>query len=257
MTLPPHLARALAARDAPGPPVHAVEVGGSSVQSSVFAGGTVEFAEGPRPAADTGPFGLAAPGLVIDGRVQGATQLGWDDVEAWRELGYPHRPDVSMNDADAAALGEWLLRAERPGSLLYAGIGTGLGGSLITGGEVVDVRLSHQTGFGEAVCDGCRAPGCLNARIGGQYLPRRLDAADKRRVVDLLATAIGRAGLPGGTVVVLAGGLVRRTHPDLVAALRSRLGGAYPVEGSAAPAAAKSAAYVGLLDRLVGEGRTG
>ncbi len=237
--------------------MHAVEVGGSSVQSAVYAGGTVEFTEGPRPAADTGPFGLASPGLVIDGRVWGATQRGWDDVEAWRELGYRRRPDVSMNDADAAALGEWLLRDERPGSLLCAGIGTGLGGSLVTGGEIVPVGLSHQTGFGEAVCDGCRAKGCLNARIGGQHLPRRLDAADRRRVVDLLATAIGRAGVPGDTVVVLAGGLVRRTHPELVAALRSRLAGTFPVEGSAAPAAAKSAAYVGLFDRLLGAGGPG
>ncbi|UCM90653.1 ROK family protein [Streptomyces marincola] len=232
--------------------VHVVEVGGSAVQSAVLGeGATVRFADGPHAMRDTGLYGLASPGLVIDGRVRGATQLGWDDVDAWRELGYQRPPDASMNDAEAAALGEWLLRDERPGSLLYAGIGTGLGGALVVDGEVVpSFDLSHRTGFGDGVCHGCRRRGCLNAQVGGEYLPRRLRPEDRRRVVGLLATAIDGAGLPPGTTVVLAGGLVRRTHPDLVPALRSLLRGAFPVEGSAAPEAAKSAAYAGVFHRL-------
>ncbi|MDT0345121.1 ROK family protein [Streptomyces litchfieldiae] len=248
MTLPRDLAsRAMAL----GLAAHVVEVGGSSVQSALLGeNASVTFTDGPLTETAPGLFGLTAPGLVINGRVWGATQVGWDDVDAWRELGYRRPPDVSMNDAEAAALGEWLLRGERrPSSLLYAGLGTGLGGAMISDGEIVPVDLSHQRGYGDAVCDGCGA-GCLNAQIGGQYLPRFLGEGDKRRVVGLLATGIRRAGVPAGTVVVLAGGLVRRSHPELLPALRGRLRGVFPVEGSAAPDAAKSAAYVGVFDRL-------
>ncbi|KAB8158876.1 ROK family protein [Streptomyces sp. 3MP-14] len=232
--------------------VHVVEVGGSSVQSTMLGpDGGVQFLDGPQAGADGEVFGLTAPGLVIDGRVWGATQLGWDDVAAWRELGYRRPPDVSMNDAEAAALGEWLLREERPSSLLYAGIGTGLGGALVVDGVTVpSFDLSHRTGFGDGVCHGCRRRGCLNAQVGGEYLPARLSTADGRRVVELLATAIEGAGVPAGTVVVFAGGLVRRTRPELVAALRERLRGVFPVVGSAAPEAAKSAAYAGVFLRL-------
>ncbi|WP_193317884.1 MULTISPECIES: ROK family protein [Streptomyces] len=207
------------------------------------------FVDGPVPEASGEGYAFTSPGLVIDGRVWGATQVGWDDIDAWRELGYRRRPDVSMNDAEAAALGEWLLREERPNSLLYAGIGTGLGGAMIIDGEVVPVDLSHQLGFGDSLCDGCRK-GCLNAQIGGQYLPTDLSQHDKRRIVEQLATGINGARIPPHTVVVLAGGLVRRSHPDLVGALREQLDGVFAVEASAAPKAAKSAAYVGLFERL-------
>ncbi|WP_062215925.1 ROK family protein [Streptomyces sp. NBRC 109706] len=207
---------------------------------------------GPNSRTIPGCSASPPPGLVIDGRVWGATQLGWDDVAAWRELGYRRPPAVSMNDAHAAALGEWLLRDERPAALLYAGIGTGLGGALVVGGRVVtSFDLSHRTGFGDGVCHGCRRRGCLNAGVGGEYLPRRLLPADRRRIVRLLASAIaGVAELPPETVVVLAGGLVRRTHPELVPALRAALRGAFPVVASAAPPEAKSAAYAGVLHRL-------
>jgi predicted NBD/HSP70 family sugar kinase len=115
----------------------AVEVGGSSVQSAVLTGGTVEFVMGAAPATEATPYGLAAPGLVVDGRVLGAHHLGWMDVEAWRELGYDRRPDVSLNDAEAGAFGEWLLRDGEPDDLLYIGIGTGVGAVRIAGGELV------------------------------------------------------------------------------------------------------------------------
>jgi hypothetical protein len=86
-------------------------------------------------------------------RVFGAHHLGWDGTDAWRELGYAQPPAVSMNDGEAQALGEWLLRQHQlgsPASLLYVGIG------------LVDVRhapgVVNDHGLGGADLSGCR--GC-------------------------------------------------------------------------------------------------
>jgi hypothetical protein len=230
----------------------AVEVGGPSVQSAVLIGGTVEFVPGAAPFTEATPYGLAAPGLVVHGRVLGAHHLGWMDVEAWREWGYDRRPDVSLNDAEAAAFGEWLLRDGEPDDLLYIGIGTGVGAVRIAGGELVPVEFGHLTSFGDAVCGGCGCRGCLDANIGGHALPTPLGSAGEKRVIEALAQAIPTVGLPVGATVVFGGGLAR-SCPELVRRLAAVVGH-LRVEASAAPGGAKSAAYVGVLDRLARSG---
>jgi predicted NBD/HSP70 family sugar kinase len=140
------------------------------------------------PPAGTYRWGLSAPGLVAEGRVQGAELLGWMDVEAWQILGYPRRPAVSMNDAQAQALAEWLLRDGAPDDLLYIGIGTGVAGARLVAGELVHVEFSHLTSFADAVCGGCGRASCLDAQIGGHALPQPLTGDDRARVVRLLAT---------------------------------------------------------------------
>lgn len=223
-------------------PLVAVEVGGSSVQTVTLVDGALTFVDGVvRPEAAY-RYGLAAPGWVVDGRVRGAHHLGWMDVEAWDILGFPRLPEVSLNDAEAGALGEWLLREGAPAELLYVVIGTGVGAVRVSAGELTAVEFGHQVGFGAAVCGGCGRRGCLDAAIGGHALPTPLSVEDVARVRESLMRAIQLTALPAGATVVFAGGLVR-SHPEVVPALEG-------MERSLAPAEAKSAAYVGVLDLL-------
>ncbi|MET7280977.1 ROK family protein [Kribbella sp. NPDC005582] len=223
-------------------PLVAVEVGGSSVQTATLVDGSVVFADGAVRPEMPYRYGLAAPGWVVEGRVRGAHHLGWMDVEAWDVLGFPRRPDVSLNDAEAGALGEWLLREGAPAELLYVVIGTGVGAVRVSAGELVAVEFGHQVGFGTGVCGGCGRQGCLDAAIGGHALPTPLGVEDVARVRESLMRAIQLTGLPAGATVVFAGGVVR-SHPEVVPAIRG-------MEKSLAPPEAKSAAYLGVLDLL-------
>lgn len=220
-----------------------VEVGGSSVQSAVFQGGAEpQFFDGLIAAPKGGVWALAAPGLVTDGRVQGAHHLGWHDVQAWEVLGFSRRPVVSMNDAVAAAFGEFVLRG-RTDDFLYVGIGTGVGSALVAAGEARDTALGHLQGFSDRRCGGCNGLGCLDASIGGHALPARLELTDVCRIADLLSRAIRRQHdhVP---LVVLGGGVPRR-YPRLVTILAEHLAD-IDVQPTRAPKEAKSAAHWGL-----------
>ncbi|GAB3923012.1 hypothetical protein GCM10029976_012620 [Kribbella albertanoniae] len=223
----------------------AVEVGGPSVQTATLVDGSVVFVDGVARPETAYRYGLAAPGWVVDGRVRGAHHLGWMDVEAWEELGFPRRPEVSLNDAEAGALGEWLLRVGEPADLLYVVIGTGVGAVRVSAGDVIAVEFGHQVGFGPAVCGGCGRRGCLDAAIGGHALPTPLGAEDEERVRESLVRAIELTELRAGATVVFGGGLVR-SHPRVVPELKDM-----QVERSLAPPEAKSAAHVGVLDLLL------
>lgn len=219
-----------------------VEVGGSSVQAVWFERpelGTVV----PLGEHRDNPWLLAAPGLVEGDRVRGAHHLGWMDVQASRELSMASPPLLSMNDAEAAALGEWWLCGRPPGTLLYIGLGTGVGAVAVADGAFVPVEFSHLTAFGPKRCGGCGRVGCLDAQIGGHALPTPLRSGDVEVVVQILGAAINQQEIAVDRVVV-GGGMARR-YPSLVSRLRDRVEPA--VAASACPAFYKSAAPFGLL----------
>ena len=88
-----------------------IEVGGSSTQAIQFErpeGGVIVSVDEHR----SEPWLLAAPGLVEGNRIRGAHQLGWMDVQASDVLHMQSPPLLSMNDAEAAALGEWWLSGQ-------------------------------------------------------------------------------------------------------------------------------------------------
>jgi hypothetical protein len=115
-----------------------IELGGSSAQTAQrdsrghfrFSAGIVR--EPGRPVA------LACPGLIRDGRVLYATNLGWpDDADPAHELGF-ESVAILENDARAAGLGESILRSgETPElDLIYINLGTGVGDALVVNGVV-------------------------------------------------------------------------------------------------------------------------
>jgi hypothetical protein len=105
-----------------------IELGGSSAQTSTRdPAGRFWFSPGIIHDATT-PIALACPGLVQPGRVLYATNLGWPEIaDPAQELGMADLRIV-VNDAEAAALGESVLRSGASPSrdLLYISLGTGV-----------------------------------------------------------------------------------------------------------------------------------
>lgn len=222
-----------------------VELGGGSVQTVVFAGsGEVHFRDGAHP-DDDAPLLLAVPGIIEGTRVVAASNLGWYDVDPVEALGLRGPALIVANDAEAAALGESVLRDLA--DLAYLGLGTGIGGGIVRGGRVVATEVfGHRTGFSDRQCT-CGRVGCLETVAAGWALPDPLPPQRAPAVAAALARALEDPSLPD--LVVVGGGMARR-HPIIVEALRA----AAPrrtIETTRAPAAAKSAAAWGLL-RLAG-----
>lgn len=230
-------------------PLACVEVGGSSCETVVFDGPLIMV----RPEAMQ-PIGarlaLAVPGLIAGGRVVGASNLAWYDVDPVEELGLAGPAAIVCNDAEAAALGEAVLRAN--GSLpdlVYLGLGTGLGGAVVTAGAVAASNLfAHGTVVSSLACR-CGRVGCLETVVGGWALPPALGPADLDLIADALARALESEPKASPALVVLGGGIARR-HPGLVTRLGRRLGGRQ-VEGTGARQTVKSASAWGLR-HLVG-----
>jgi predicted NBD/HSP70 family sugar kinase len=221
-----------------------VEIGGSSVETVLFApDGTVVRVEGPlRPAGAR--LAIASPGLIDGCRVAAASSLGWFDVDPAEVLGIGPSAELVLNDAEAAALGEVVLRGDHAREALYVCVGTGVGAAVVRDGAVVAANLlGHSDAHTGADCL-CGKVGCVETVAAGWALPQPIP-------VDAQATAPSARADPKRPephatpqLVVLAGGLVQR-YPELCA----RIAAALPdraVEASAAPDGFKSAAAWGL-----------
>jgi predicted NBD/HSP70 family sugar kinase len=223
-----------------------VEVGGSSSQTVVFSDdGTMVMSDGVhQPAGAT--LALAVPGLLSRHRVVSASNLGWRNVDPVEELGLRGPAVVVCNDAEAAAIGEAALRQAGPDDILaFVGLGTGIGGAVVEGDQIVATNLfGHATLFGDRPCP-CGRRGCLETVAAGWALPPDLESTDLYPIAAAVARAVeAETAASGADLVVVAGGIARRC-PRIVELIRGELPGR-TVEASAAPPAAKSAAAWGL-----------
>jgi len=81
---------------------------------------------------------IGYPGLVLKGRIAAEPHnlapgwVGFDFEKSFR------RPVKLMNDAAMQALGSY-----RSGTMLFLGLGTGLGSALVVDGHVVPMELAH------------------------------------------------------------------------------------------------------------------
>lgn len=233
-------------------PLACVEVGGSSCETVVFHGPTAMIhAEALQPVGAR--LALAVPGIIRNGRVVSASNLDWHDVDPTTELGLAGPATVVCNDAEAAALGESVLRAN--GSLpdlVYLGLGTGVGGAVITAGSVTASNLfAHGTDVSARACR-CGRVGCLETVVGGWALPSVLGPADLDAMAGALARAIESEPKASPGLVVVGGGIAR-THPSLITRLGQLLAGRQ-VEPTGASETVKSASAWGLR-HLVGSAR--
>jgi predicted NBD/HSP70 family sugar kinase len=239
-----------------GWPLACVEIGGGSIQTVLFEGDHTTLLDGAHQ-PDGFALAFAVPGVIANGVVRLASNLGWKDTDPVVALQLRGPASLVINDAEAAALGEAALRGPRGLSrLVYIGVGTGIGGAVIADGTVVRSNLfghdfpGHGTRHGDRRCR-CERIGCLETVAGGWALPDPLNEHLVRTVADHLADAITAHELAGDGVVVLAGGIARR-YPALAARVAARLPHR-EIETSLAPAEAKSAAAWGLQYALIGK----
>ena len=221
--------------------VTCIEAGGSGAQTVRFdAEGSPFIADGVHCDEDSSVL-LAVPGVIHDGRVT-ASNLGWDAVDPAAALDCKAPALLVMNDAEAAALGESVLRDGA--DLVFIGMGTGVGGAVVQDGAVVGANLfGHTKGFSDRPCS-CTATGCLETVAAGWALPDPLAPSALAPIAAALARAIELEPLATPGIVVIVGGLARR-YPRLVTEL-ARCLPHRTVEGSRAPDRAKSAAAWGL-----------
>ena len=228
------------------PHLACVEIGGGGIETVLLApDGTATRMDGIA-APDGMMLLIAAPGLVADGRVVAASNLGWYDVDPAVRLGLPGPAEIVCNDAEAAALGESALRPGQP-DLVFLGLGTGVGGAVVTAGGTVANLFAHSPGFSARPCP-CGRTGCLETVAAGWALPDPLRLPDLVPIADALARAVKDEPLATPRLVVVAGGLAA-AHPELV----SLVAGALPdrtVVGTAATGT-KSAAAWGLRQLLL------
>ncbi len=126
------------------------------------------------PAVDRYPItgiGIGFPGFIVEGRVTQSPNLpgllNVDLATPLRErLG---RPVIVENDALAAAYGEHCL-APHGGGLIYLGLGTGVGGGLIYGGQPFPGEHGVAMEVGHLIVEpGGRPCGCGNRGCMEQY----------------------------------------------------------------------------------------
>ena len=225
-----------------------VEVGGSGSETVLFNGdGSVERLDGAhRPAGAR--LAVACPGLIGEnGRILGASNLNWYDVDPAEALGLAGPAELVLNDAEAAALGEVALRDGNPDAV-FIGVGTGVGAAVVIDGEVVAANLlGHLTGFSDEPCT-CTQVGCLETVAAGWALPDPLGINDIHAISSALAKALELEAVATPKLVVLGGGLARR-YPSLRDCL-SEHAPSRRIENSAAPAGYKSASAWGLRHAL-------
>jgi predicted NBD/HSP70 family sugar kinase len=218
-----------------------VEVGASTLETIVLDGDELVHRT-PLAYAPAGqPLLIAVPGLVRGKRVVAASNLGWYDVDPALMLGLDRPADLVCNDAEAAALGESVLRPGQP-DLVFVGIGTGIGGAVVIRGAAEANLFAHGGDFSDRLC-ACGHEGCLETVAAGWALPSELTDGDLAVMAHAIAVAIRQEPHATPELVVVAGGLTRR-HPSLV----SLLSVALPerrVCGTAVPES-KSAAAWGL-----------
>ena len=225
-----------------------VEIGGSSVETVLFApDGTVERVDGAvRPKGAR--LGIATPGIVEGCRVVAASSLGWIDVDPAVELGIAPSAEVVLNDAEAAALGE-VVRRDGVRDAVYICVGTGLGAAVVRDGVVVATNLlGHTRGYSTRECL-CGQVGCLETVAAGLALPDPLGTAELEAAADAIAGALRSEAQAKPKLVVLAGGIVAR-YPVL-SQLVAELMPDRTVQRSAAPAGFKSASAWGVRDALL------
>ncbi len=177
-------------------------------------------------------IGVGAAGMVElgTGRMRYAPNIAWRDVDLHPPLAPFGVPTFIDNDCTAATVAELLAGAGRAvGDFLYVGVGTGIGGGIVSGGRVL--RGAH--GFageighiivepGGAVC-GCGNHGCWETVASGSAVTRLghermgvdgyavVDAARRRdpMALEILSDVGGRLGEG-------IAGLVNVLDPELV-----------------------------------------
>jgi predicted NBD/HSP70 family sugar kinase len=193
-------------------------------------------------AADGVPIGavaLGVPGLVADGVVRRAPNLGWHDVDAatgLRQRGLD--PYTVDNEANLAALGELHVWRQASPSFVFVsgeiGVGAGivLDGRLFRGGRGYGGEIGHVTVNPDGPRCHCGSRGCLEAYANQEVLLRAAGLDPWPRALAqlvVLADAGDARALAALSVAGEALGVALSTVVNLVDVEAIVLGGSYSV----------------------------
>ena len=178
------------------------------------------------------------------GTVRFAPNLGWHDVALGPSLrGALDLPVFVLNDVQAATFGEWRHGAGiGVDDLVCLFLGTGVGGGIVGGGELLLGCLGSAGELGHTVVDlrggrrcRCGGIGCLETLAGGWAIAER-------------ARELARdGGEPGRSLTAAAGGVAEQlTAEQVITAARS--GNAVARQVLADAAAALGAAAISLVN---------
>ncbi|MCI5775120.1 MAG: ROK family glucokinase [Aerococcus sp.] len=146
-------------------------------------------------ASDIQGIGMGSPGQIDPkkGTVTGAYNLGWADtqeVQSQFEEAFDI-PFVIDNDANVAALGEqWQGAGENDPNVIFVTLGTGVGGGIVLGGELVHGAAGSAGEIGHIVVDPngyectCGNRGCLETVASATGIVRLAKAEAKRQAYD-------------------------------------------------------------------------
>ena len=127
-------------------------------------------------------IGIGSPGMIdpVAGTVHNAVNLGWQDVCLAEELKSRLRQPLPVwvqKDGNASAIGEYIFGAAQGCSdFLYLSIGTGLGGGLFAGGQLITGANWNATELGHISLDPlgracvCGLKGCAETVLSGDGL---------------------------------------------------------------------------------------
>jgi glucokinase len=183
---------------------------------------------------DVVAIGVGAAGIVErgTGRVRYAPNIAWREVDLGTELAGFDVPVHVDNDCTVATVGELLAGAGRGvGDFLYVGVGTGVGGGIVSNGQVARGAHGFAGEIGHIAVEpggvrcGCGQIGCWETVASGSAIDRLAAEriapdADGRDVVRLARegdpTALALLSEVGGRLGEGIGGLVNVLDPSLV-----------------------------------------
>jgi glucokinase-like ROK family protein len=131
-------------------------------------------------------IGLGLPGLIdhASGTLLFAPNLGWSNVpfrDMWQRFGVPV---IVENEANAAALGEYMLGvAQHVENFIYLSAGVGLGGGLMIGGKLYGGvggyagEIGHMTLAPDGPQCACGNRGCWETFVGPNAILDRIRQA--------------------------------------------------------------------------------
>lgn len=142
-------------------------------------------------------IGLGLPGLIdhATGTLLFAPNLGWSNVpfrDMWQRFGVPV---IVENEANAAALGEYMLGvARRVENFIYLSAGVGLGGGLMIDGKLYGGaggyagEVGHMTLVPDGPLCACGNRGCWETFVGPKAILERVRRAAQEGHTPLLLT---------------------------------------------------------------------
>jgi len=120
-----------------------------------------------------------------------------------------HVPARVINDASAAAVGEWMFGAARGvGNFVLLTIGTGVGGGVFCDGKLVRGAMGAAGAIGHMVidCDGrpcnCGSRGCLEAYTSGTAMTDRAIELASQRALDAPLISMVRSNRRSGALLL-------------------------------------------------------